>query len=59
MDGHRRGVFYIAKKGSGPSITHAAIGHVVDMGVSDLNKMGAGMAPAAADTMCAVFEGLA
>lgn len=52
------GCSILAKKGNGPSITHAAIGHVVDMGVSDLNNMGAGMAPAAADTMCAVFEGL-
>ena len=34
-------------------ITHGTIGRVVDMGVTDVNNMGAAMAPAAADTIAA------
>lgn len=36
--------------------THATIGRVVDMGVTDANNMGAAMAPAAADTLRRHFE---
>ena len=36
-------------------ITHAAIGQVTDLGVSDANNMGAAMAPAAANTLCRFF----
>lgn len=32
-------------------VTHATIGRVVDLGISDANNMGAAMAPAAADTI--------
>lgn len=32
-------------------ITHATIGRVIDLGVTDANNMGAAMAPAAADTL--------
>ena len=37
-------------------LRQVAIGRVVDLGVSDANNMGAAMAPAAADTLCALFE---
>ncbi len=34
-------------------ITHATIGKIVDLGIKDANNMGAAMAPAAYDTICA------
>ena len=37
-------------------ITHVCMGRVVDLGVNDANNMGAAMAPAAADTLLALFE---
>lgn len=37
-------------------ITGATAGRIVDMGVTDINNMGAAMAPAAADTLTAHFE---
>lgn len=37
-------------------ITHVCMGRVVDLGVTDANNMGAAMAPAAADTLLALFE---
>ena len=47
-------------KGSGNGdeikITCATFGRVVDFGVSDVNNMGAAMAPAAADTLCTHFK---
>ena len=36
----------ISKDGTGPFITHATIGKIVDMGIKDANNMGAAMAPA-------------
>ncbi len=36
-------------------ITHGTIGKVVDLGITDANNMGAAMAPAACDTLCAHF----
>lgn len=36
-------------------VTHGTIGRVVDLGITDANNMGAAMAPAAADTLCALF----
>lgn len=46
------------KKGKNGSvkITSATIGRVVDYGVSDVNNMGAAMAPAGADTLCTHFK---
>ena len=35
------------------SFTAATIGRVVDLGITDTTNMGAAMAPAAADTLCA------
>jgi len=37
-------------------LTHATVGRVVDMGITDANNMGAAMAPAAADTLLALFS---
>lgn len=37
-------------------LTHVCMGRVVDLGVTDANNMGAAMAPAAADTLLALFE---
>ena len=39
----------------GPQITHATIGKITDLGITDLNNMGAAMAPAAVDTLSAHF----
>lgn len=46
----------IGAQGSGPKITSATIGKVVDYGVVDANNMGAAMAPAAADTLITHFR---
>ena len=37
-------------------ITCATVGRIVDFGVSDVNNMGAAMAPAGADTICTHFK---
>lgn len=42
--------------GTGPKITHATIGKIVDMGIKDANNMGAAMAPAALDTLYQHFQ---
>ena len=44
------------KKEGKPCITSATIGKIVDKGVTDINNMGAAMAPAAADTLFAHFK---
>ncbi len=36
-------------------LTHTTCGRVIDLGITDQNNMGAAMAPAAADTLCAHF----
>ena len=41
----------IADRGSDTAITAATFGKVVDFGITDVNNMGAAMAPAAADTI--------
>ncbi len=43
-------------KGEGPKIISATVGRVIDFGVTDVNNMGAAMAPAAADTLCTHFK---
>lgn len=52
------GAAILAQKGNGPKVTHATIGRVIDMGISDPFNMGAAMAPAAADTIVAHFTDL-
>jgi len=45
------GCSILSKNGVGHNVTHATFGKVVDFGISDMNNMGAAMAPAAADTL--------
>lgn len=45
-------------EGSGPRVTAATIGRVIDMGITDPFNMGAAMAPAAVDTIQAHFRDL-
>ncbi|WP_284139301.1 MULTISPECIES: stage V sporulation protein AD [unclassified Virgibacillus] len=47
------GCCLLAKKGTGPIVTSATIGKVVDMGMTDPFNMGGAMAPAAVDTIIA------
>lgn len=49
------GAVVIAAQGTGPYIKHVTIGKIIDLGISDLNNMGAAMAPAAADTILTHF----
>lgn len=50
------GATTLSSKGSGPRITAATLGKVIDFGTNDLNNMGAAMAPAALDTLLALFN---
>lgn len=50
------GCAVVAAKGSGPRITHATVGRIQDLGITDPFNMGAAMAPAAADTLVAHFK---
>lgn len=45
------GAIVVSQYGNGPKLKHCTIGKVVDMGVTDINNMGAAMAPAACDTI--------
>ncbi len=47
----------VSDRGDGVRITAATLGKVVDFGITDVNNMGAAMAPAAADTILAHFRG--
>ncbi|MBR4283750.1 MAG: stage V sporulation protein AD [Anaerotignum sp.] len=50
------GAVVLARKGDGPKIVEITTGKIVDMGVADVNNMGAAMAPAAAALLKAHFE---
>ena len=50
------GCCILGVQSEGPYITHATRGQIVDMGVTDMTNMGAAMAPAAFDTLRAVFR---
>lgn len=50
------GAAMLGDSGSGPVITHATIGKVVDLGITDAADMGSAMAPAAASTICQHFR---
>jgi len=52
------GAGLVAEKGTGPRVTCATIGRVVDMGLTDPYNMGSAMAPAAVDTIEAHFRDL-
>ncbi|THE14139.1 stage V sporulation protein AD [Bacillus timonensis] len=45
------GVALVSSTGSGPQVTSATIGKIVDMGLTDPFNMGGAMAPAAVDTI--------
>lgn len=50
------GCTILGETGDGPYVTHLTAGKIVDKGVTDPNNMGAAMAPAAYDTLSAVFR---
>lgn len=50
------GACVLSKEGKGPRITMATFGKVVDYNITDVNNMGAAMAPAAADTILTHFK---
>ncbi len=45
------GCAILSDHGNGPHITHITTGKIVDAGITDMNNMGAAMAPAAYDTL--------
>lgn len=49
------GAALLSHQGNGPYITYATVGKVTDYGITDLNNMGAAMAPAACDTLITFF----
>lgn len=50
------GCTILGNEGPGPYITHVTCGKIVDKGITDVNNMGAAMAPAAYDTLSAFFR---
>lgn len=50
------GCTILSAEGDGPCITHVTCGKIVDKGITDVNNMGAAMAPAAYDTLSAFFK---
>ena len=50
------GCTILSAQGPGPYITHVTCGKIVDMGITDVNNMGAAMAPTAYDTLSALFR---
>ena len=50
------GCAILGDEGTGPGITAVTCGKIVDKGISDVNNMGAAMAPAAYDTLAAHFQ---
>jgi stage V sporulation protein AD len=50
------GCCVLGRQGEGPYVTHVTCGRIVDLGVTDANNMGAAMAPAACDTLAALFR---
>lgn len=52
------GAALVETSGTGPQITACTIGTITDLGIKDANNMGAAMAPAALETICAHFTDL-
>ena len=50
------GCCILGRTGEGPYVTHVTCGKIVDKGISDVNNMGAAMAPAAYDTIAAFLR---
>lgn len=49
------GAVVLTAEGAGPYVKHVTTGKINDLGISDVNNMGAAMAPAAADTILTHF----
>ena len=49
------GALVLSNKGNGVKLVQATVGRVVDFGVSDVNNMGAAMAPSAVNTLLTFF----
>lgn len=49
------GCVLLSAEGTGPYVTHVTTGRIVDAGVKDANNMGVAMAPAAYETLNALF----
>ena len=49
-------VLLTSNRGRYPAVTHATTGRVIDMGITDVNNMGAAMAPAAIETILCHLE---
>lgn len=49
------GAVVIGREGQGPFVREVTTGRIVDLGIKDMNNMGAAMAPAAASTLAAFF----
>ena len=50
------GVCIVSAKGEGAKVTHATAGCIIDMGITDIDNMGAAMAPAAYETIRAFLS---
>lgn len=50
------GAAVLSAAGEGPKVTHVTTGRIVDKGITDINNMGAAMAPAAIDTISSHFR---
>lgn len=50
------GAVLLSKEGLGPYVRYVTTGKVIDLGINDLNNMGAAMAPAALDTLLTHFH---
>lgn len=50
------GVTILSGQGTGPYLTYATTGKVIDLGITDASNMGAAMAPAAIDTLLTHFK---
>ena len=50
------GATILSRLGDGPYVTHITSGKIVDMGIKDVNNMGAAMAPAVLDTILTHFS---
>ncbi|MBQ7968824.1 MAG: stage V sporulation protein AD [Clostridia bacterium] len=50
------GAFVISKNGNGPSVVGCMPGKTIDRGITDINNMGAAMAPSAIDTLSCFFK---
>ena len=50
------GCCILSADGKGPAVTHVTCGRITDRGITDANNMGAAMAPAAYETLRALFS---